>query len=612
MANAIRTISVARGHDVTRYALACFGGAGGQHACRSPMRWGSSGSWSIRWRACCPPMAWVWPTGERCARRAGSRPLGERLTALLERAGGRGARGAGRAGHQRCRDRVEPRPAAAGRQRHDARTAARPRADAARRASPRASPPLRLRATTPTGHRYPIVEAISAEPSAAPAATVVQAASSGEVLPGASRRHHRCIGGPRPRRRGSQARPDRRSASTTVVEPGWQRDASADGNLILDPRRCRAHAPPRSAPRSIRCGWRSSTACSWPSPRRWAPRCSRPPRRSTSANGSISPARCSTREGALIANAPHIPVHLGSMGESIRTITRQAREARDGRGIRRGDAYVLNAPYRGGTHLPDITVIMPVFYDGERRARLLRRGARASCRRRRDRAGSMPPDSRTIADEGVLFDNMLLVDEGRLLRGRVRALLGARALAGAQPRPQYRRSDARSSPPARAAPRRWPRPRATTARTVVAAYMGHVQANAEEAVRALIGRLDDGEFAYAMDNGAQVALRFVDRRAGRAAMFDFAGTSAQLPDNFNAPRSIVRAAALYVVRTLIDEAIPMNDGCLRPVDAASCPKARCSRPHPRRGRRRAMSRPARSSPTRCSARPARWRRARGR
>jgi 5-oxoprolinase (ATP-hydrolysing) len=271
------------------------------------------------------------------------------------------------------------------------------------------------------------------------------------------------------------------------------------------------------------------------------------------------------REGALIANAPHIPVHLGSMGESIRRIIDTRGQGKDGRGIRRGDAYVLNDPYRGGTHLPDITVIVPVFYgdEAEPSAFVAARGHHADIGG--IAPGSMPPESRTIDQEGVLIDNFLLVDEGHFRESEMRALLAS----GEWParNPDRNISDLKAQ---LAACVRGAEVLAQTALDygwqVVAAYMGHVLANAEESVRRLLGRLDDGEFDYEMDNGAHVRVRITVDKTARSATFDFSGTSDQLPDNFNAPFSIVRAASLYVVRTLIDDPIPMNDGCLRPVE----------------------------------------------
>ena len=177
----------------------------------------------------------------------------------------------------------------------------------------------------------------------------------------------------------------------------------------------------------------------------------------------------------------------------------------------------------------------------------------------------MPPNSHTIHDEGVLIDDVLLVDEGSLREPEIRALLAT----GPHParNPDRNLADLRAQ---LAACTRGAEALSTAAGDygpeVVAAYMNHVLANAEESVRRLLGQLDDCAFTYAMDNGAQVAVSiWIDKRS-RSANFDFTGTSAQLADNFNAPRAIVRAAALYVVRTLIDDAIPMNDGCLRPIE----------------------------------------------
>jgi 5-oxoprolinase (ATP-hydrolysing) len=271
------------------------------------------------------------------------------------------------------------------------------------------------------------------------------------------------------------------------------------------------------------------------------------------------------REGALIANAPHIPVHLGSMGDSIARVIEARGARRDGRGFRRGDAYVLNDPYRGGTHLPDITVIVPVFYGeagDEPDAFVAARGHHADIGG--IAPGSMPPESRTIAEEGVLIDNLLMVDEGTFREAAVRAVLGS--VEHPARNPTRNLSDLRAQ---LAACTRGAELLQGAAREhgagVVAAYMDHVLANAEESVRRLLGGLADGEFAYPMDNGACVTVAIRIDRAARSAVFDFTGTSEQLPDNFNAPRSITRAAALYVLRTLIDDAIPMNDGCLRPV-----------------------------------------------
>jgi len=266
------------------------------------------------------------------------------------------------------------------------------------------------------------------------------------------------------------------------------------------------------------------------------------------------------RAGNLIANAPHIPVHLGSMGESIRTVIE-----RNAATLRPGNVYALNDPYHGGTHLPDVTVVTPVFDDAGEAVRFFvaSRGHHADIGG--VTPGSMPPDSRTIEEEGVLLDNFLLVEGGRMRDAEVRA-----ALAGGRypaRNPEQNVADLRAQIAAN-------EKGASELRhmvrefgiDVVRAYMGHVQDNAEEAVRRVIGVLRDGACEHAMDNGAviRVAVR-VDHRARRARI-DFSGTSSQLDNNFNAPRAVCMAAVLYVFRTLVDDDIPMNAGCLKPIE----------------------------------------------
>jgi 5-oxoprolinase (ATP-hydrolysing) len=271
------------------------------------------------------------------------------------------------------------------------------------------------------------------------------------------------------------------------------------------------------------------------------------------------------REGDLIANAPHIPVHLGSMGDSIKTIIAARGEGRDGRGMKPGDVYVLNAPYRGGTHLPDITVIMPVFADDSDAAPawfVAARGHHADIGG--IAPGSMPPDSRTVHEEGVLIDNVLLVDAGHFLEAEMRALLASGDWPARNPDRNIADLKAQIAACQRGA-NELRRVAGEYGRAAIDAYMAHVMAYAEEAVRRLIGRLQDGAFAYEMDNGATVSVTITVDREARSAVVDFGGTSPQLPDNFNAPYSICRAATLYVFRTLVDDPIPLNDGCMRPI-----------------------------------------------
>ena len=263
--------------------------------------------------------------------------------------------------------------------------------------------------------------------------------------------------------------------------------------------------------------------------------------------------------GSLIANAPHMPVHLGSMSESIRTVIDRNPQ------MRSGDVYVLNDPYHGGTHLPDITVVTPVYLD----AADLKPGFFVASRGHHAdiggvTPGSMPPFSARIEEEGVLIDNFKLVEGGRLREAAMHELL----CSGIHPsrNPAQNLADMRAQIAANA--KGSSELKALVAqygRDTVRAYMQHVQDNAEESVRRVITSLKDGEFTLPLDNGAsiQVALR-VDASA-RSACIDFTGTSAQLHDNFNAPRAVTTAAVLYVFRTLIDDDIPLNAGCLKPL-----------------------------------------------
>jgi 5-oxoprolinase (ATP-hydrolysing) len=263
--------------------------------------------------------------------------------------------------------------------------------------------------------------------------------------------------------------------------------------------------------------------------------------------------------GALIANAPHMPVHLGSMSESIRTvIDRNPR-------MRSGDVYVLNDPYHGGTHLPDVTVVTPVYLDAADAAPgffVASRGHHADIGG--ITPGSMPPFSTSIGEEGVLIDNFKLVECGTLREAAMRQLLES----GAHPsrNPAQNLADMRAQIAANA--KGSAELKALVAqygRNTVTAYMQHVQDNAEESVRRVITSLKDGHFVLPLDNGSriEVAVRVDAQR--RSACIDFTGTSAQLGDNFNAPRAVTTAAVLYVFRTLVNDDIPLNAGCLRPL-----------------------------------------------
>jgi len=272
-------------------------------------------------------------------------------------------------------------------------------------------------------------------------------------------------------------------------------------------------------------------------------------------------------QGNLIANAPHMPVHLGSMGDSVRTII----DRRAGT-MQPGDVFVLNAPYNGGTHLPDVTVIAPVFLALDQASApnparepefyVAARGHHADIGG--ITPGSMPPDSTHVDEEGVLLDNVQLVAHGRFLESELRTTL----VSGRYPvrNVEQNLADLRAQVAACA------KGASELAKmvehfglSVVRAYMRHVQDNAEEAVRRVVGALSDGRFAYEMDSGAVIRVAITVDRAARSATIDFTGTSAQQPTNFNAPSAVCKAAVLYVFRTLVDDEIPMNAGCLKPL-----------------------------------------------
>ena len=261
--------------------------------------------------------------------------------------------------------------------------------------------------------------------------------------------------------------------------------------------------------------------------------------------------------GSLIANAPHMPVHLGSMGESVRAVLRDNEGA-----IKPGDSYVLNNPYNGGTHLPDITVITPVFDEGEILFFVACRGHHPDVGGKTP--GSAPPDSAHIDEEGVLIDNFKLVDGGTYREAEMMEVL-AGALHPAR-NPEQNIADLRAQ---LAANEKGVQELHKMVRQfgldTVMAYMGHVQDNAEESVRRVIDVLTDGDFTYPMDNGQQVSVKVSINREERSAVVDFTGTSPQGQNNFNAPSAVCRAAVLYVFRTLVDDDIPMNEGCLKPV-----------------------------------------------
>ncbi len=263
--------------------------------------------------------------------------------------------------------------------------------------------------------------------------------------------------------------------------------------------------------------------------------------------------------GALIANAPHMPVHLGSMGASVRAII-----AANAGGLRRGCAWMLNAPYAGGTHLPDITVVSPVFIGEDPRPAFFVASRAHHADIGGTTPGSMPPDSHTIGEEGVLIDNFLLVDEGEIREQELLRLLGSGPWPARNPGQNLADLKAQLAANARGIAEL----EALIARSgleTVVRYMGHVQDNAEACVREVIGRLGDGHLRYEMDDGSAIEVTVRVDRDSRSAVVDFSGTSPQRPGNFNAPLAVCTAAVLYVFRTLVNADFPLNEGCLRPL-----------------------------------------------
>ena len=264
--------------------------------------------------------------------------------------------------------------------------------------------------------------------------------------------------------------------------------------------------------------------------------------------------------GDLVANAPHVPVHLGSMSESVRVILRQ-----NAGKICPGDVFMMNNPFNGGTHLPDVTVITPVFDDAGTRIiyTVASRGHHADIGGKTP--GSAPPDSRVIEEEGVLIDNFLLVQQGQLRDAHTRELLAS----GLYPCRNINQNMADLSAQIAA--------NATGAGELtkitqqfgletVHAYMTHVQDNAEESVRRVLDVLRDCDFTYPLDSGDQIKVAITVDKSARQATIDFTGTSGQNEFNYNAPMAICRAVVLYVFRTLVGSDIPMNEGCLKPLN----------------------------------------------
>jgi 5-oxoprolinase (ATP-hydrolysing) len=586
MANAVKKISVQKGHDVTGYVLTTFGGAGGQHACAVADALG------IR-TVLVPPMAGVLSAlgiglADTTAMREQSveRPLTPDLVPHLHQLADHLAESA-RA--ELLAQDIPPdqiRLTHHAHLRYDGTDTAVPVTFAADPAAMTAEFEAAYRRTYSFLMDRPlIVEALEAEASASPhsprdhgvfgdvARHVAQADSRSRPLrPGHDRGEVATVSMwqqgkwtevPLYRREqlaagatvtGPAIIPE--ANATTVVDDGWRATVTPYGHLLVE--RVRERVDAEAAGTAVdpvlleifnnlfmsiaeQMGARlESTAQSVNIKERLDFSCA-----------LFDPT------GNLIANAPHMPVHLGSMGASVQEVIRR----RAGE-LKPGDVYAVNDPYHGGTHLPDVTVVTPVYEGQEVLFFVASRGHHAEIGGLTP--GSMPAHSRQVHEEGVLFDNWLLVEGGRLREAETRRLLAEAPYPSRNPDTNL--ADLRAQIAANEKGIEEVRRMIDHfGLDVVQAYMRHVQDNAEEAVRRVIDALSDGVYGYELDSGATIRVRVTVDRAGRTATIDFSGTSPQLATNFNAPRSVATAAVLYVFRTLVADDIPLNDGCLRPL-----------------------------------------------
>ncbi|WP_369167692.1 hydantoinase B/oxoprolinase family protein [Streptomyces sp. R28] len=573
IANAVKRISVQKGHDVTRYALTTFGGAGGQHACMV------ADSLGIR-TVLVPPMAGVLSA------------LGIGLadtTAMREQSVEASLEATSMPGVLKTADDLE----SAARSELLDEEVPEDRIKVTRRAQLRydgtdttltveLTEPDTMRRAFEDRHRATysftldrpiVVEALSVEATGITEPPDLSALAPYEATPATAQTVRLHTGGTwrdAPLHRREDLPPGQtvtgpaiitEASATTVVDEGWRAATTDDGHLVMEraaitqSSELDTEADPvllevfnnlfmsiaeqmgarlESTAQSVNIKERLDFSCALFDP-----------------------------DGNLVANAPHIPVHLGSMGTSVKEVIR-----RRGSRMRPGDTYAVNDPYHGGTHLPDVTVITPVFdtasTEGDRILfYVASRGHHAEIGG--IAPGSMPANSRSIEEEGILFDNWLLAENGRFREEETRRLLTEAPYPSRNPKTNL--ADLRAQIAAnQKGVDEVARMIENFGLDVVQAYMKHVQDNAEEAVRGVIDALDDGEYAYETDSGAVIRVRVRVDRENRAATVDFTGTSPQLATNFNAPFSVVNAAVLYVFRTLVDDDIPLNDGCLRPLE----------------------------------------------
>jgi 5-oxoprolinase (ATP-hydrolysing) len=573
MANAVKRISVEKGHDVTEYVLTTFGGAGGQHACAV------ADSLGIR-TVLVPPMAGVLSAlGIGLADITAMRE--QSVEARLDQAV-----------MPRLHEVADSLEAAARTELADEDVPAE-RVRIARRAHLRydgtdttvvveLTEPDAMVTAFEEGYRCTysflmdrplIVEAVSVEatglteePSLANLGDQDLEDADEPTLVDTVRLHAAGRWHEAPLHQRERLRPGlavtgpaiiAEANATTVVEDGWQATMTPTGNLLVERVVARAEASVGTEADPVMLEIFNNLFMSIAEQMGAA-------LESTAQSVNIRERldfSCALfdPDGDLIANAPHIPVHLGSMGATVKEVLRR----RDGE-LKPGDVYAVNDPYHGGTHLPDVTVVTPVF-DAKGESILFfvaSRGHHAEIGG--ITPGSMPANSREVHEEGVLFDNWLLAENGRFREAETRELLTGSRYPSRNPDTNL--TDLRAQVAANnKGVHEVAKMIDAFGLEAVQAYMRHVQDNAEEAVRRVIDALDDGEFRYEMDSGAVIAVRITVDRERRSATIDFTGTSAQLDTNFNAPSSVATAAVLYVFRTLVADEIPLNDGCLRPL-----------------------------------------------
>ena len=576
MANAIKFISVQRGHDVTEYTLQCFGGAGGQHACLVADELGMT-------QVFIHPMAGVlsaYGMGLAQVRALREEAVERRLEDAVPDLAAACERLA-----TLCEGELDAQGERAGRierrvhlkyEGTDTALAVPLGEETAMRESFERHYRSRFSFLMPG--RALVAEAVAVEAIAEASDPPVAASTRGNAAPASPvTRVPVVCGGARhdtPVFERDALAPGQRIAgpailaernATTVVEPGWEAESRPDGSLVLRrvlAREARHAAGTKADPVMLEVFNNLFMSIAEQMGVRLA---------QTAYSVNIKERldfSCALfdADGNLIANAPHMPVHLGSMGESIKTVI-----AKNAGTMKPGDVYVLNDPYNGGTHLPDVTVITPVFLEGDSpheagTVPLFYVGSRGH---HADiggiTPGSMPPFSKTIEEEGVLLDNVLLVENGLLREAEIRKLLASARYPARNPDQNI--ADLRAQVAANEkGVQELKRMVAHFGLDVVRAYMRHVQDNAEECVRRVITVLKDGEYACEMDNGAVIRVKVTIGADRRSAVIDFAGTSAQLESNFNAPSAVVYAAVLYVFRTLVDDDIPLNAGCLKPLE----------------------------------------------